>query len=98
MTSEQVARTISPSIISPGATPLPTLSRKGRGSLSSVLTSLLFVASEEELRRAQHRIDDQAREQNEAGVAIGFEDAQAERGIAGVEPADLPGEMQRERR
>ncbi|QOZ29096.1 hypothetical protein XH93_40235 [Bradyrhizobium sp. CCBAU 51753] len=29
-----------PSIISPAATPLPTLSRKGRGSLTIVLTSL----------------------------------------------------------
>ncbi|MHC2336407.1 hypothetical protein ACVIW0_005696 [Bradyrhizobium sp. USDA 4454] len=36
---KQLARMCSPSINSPGATPLPTLSRKGRGSPGSVLTS-----------------------------------------------------------
>ncbi len=34
----RIATVVPSSIVSPGATPLPTLSRKERGSLASVLT------------------------------------------------------------
>src|SRR5947207_9326776 len=46
--------------------------------------------------RARHRIDQQAREQQQPGVAVGLEDPQAQRGIADVQSPDLPDEMRGE--
>src|SRR5277367_1313188 len=41
-----------------------------------------------------HRIDQQSGEQQQTGVAVGFEDTQAQRGIADLNAPDLPGERQ----
>ena len=42
---------------------------------------------------AERRLQDEARKQNQARVAIGFEHGEAIVGIAGVEPCDLPSQM-----
>ena len=45
---------------------------------------------------AERGIEEKAGEQDEAGVATGFEDGEAIVGSGNVEPDDLPGKMRRE--
>ena len=44
-----------------------------------------------------HRIGEQPGKQQQPGIAVGLEDPQAQRGIADLQPPDLPGEMRGER-
>ena len=49
--------------------------------------------SERSDNAAQRGVEDQAREQDQAGVAVGLEHLEAVVRIADIQPRDLPGEM-----
>jgi len=44
----------------------------------------------------QSRLKHQAREQNQSGIAVGFENGKAIVGIVNIEPHNLPGKMRGE--
>ena len=50
------------------------------------------------LRRPHHRVDQQSRKQQQPRIAVRLEQPQAQRGIADLEPHDLPGQMRGEGR